>query len=121
MSCKHIHNPTDLERKKELINKLTEDANILANETLRRYFVALSQYGYYNYEAVYRILALFAIKDIRAEFAQYWNKCDESIIEKALSCLYCSICAIPNPTNVVNTEVNKNRNDYVKLNNYDYE
>lgn len=121
MACKHILNPTELEEREELINKLTNNANILANETLRRYFVTLSQYGYYNYEAVYRILALFAIKDIRAEFAQYWNKCDESIIEKALNCLYCSICAIPSPTNVVNTEINHNRNDYNKLNNYNYE
>lgn len=121
MTCKHILNPTELEEKEELINKLTNNANILANETLRRYFVTLSQYGYYNYEAVYRILALFAIKDIRAEFAQYWNKCDESIIEKALNCLYCSICTIPSPTNVVNTEINHNRNDYNKLNNYNYE
>lgn len=113
MSCKHhFPNLTDLERKEELINKLTDDTNIIANETLRRYFVTLSQYGYYDYQSVYRILALLAIKDIRTEFSQFWNECDEAIIEKALDCLYCSICAIPSPTNVVNTEINKNRKDY---------
>lgn len=101
------------EEKDKLIDQLESNTEVIANEALRRYFVTLSQYGYYDYTSVYRLLALVMLTNFRGEFQAYWTKKDEAIIQRLLECLYCSICAIPSPTYDVNTEVNRNRKDYV--------
>lgn len=100
--------------KQEVIDKLTKDTDIIAHETLRRYFVRLTQYGYYNYEAVYRILALMLVSEFRQEFAMFHNKEDERILQRLLDCLYCSICAIPSPDYITETTPNgETRKDYI--------
>ena len=101
------------EEKDKLIDQLESNTEVVANEALRRYFVTLSQYGYYDYTSVYRLLALVMLTNFRGEFQAYWTKKDEATIQRLLECLYCSICAIPSPTYDVNTEVNRNRKDYV--------
>lgn len=109
-------------RIQSVIDKLTDDAEMVAHESLRRYFVRLSQYGYYDYKATYRILALMMITNFRDEFSQFWNKEDERVIERVLNCLYCSICAIPRPDRIVDTEITEKgatRKDYVPM--YDNE
>lgn len=101
--------------KEDIIEKLNANNHIIADEALRRYFVTLSQYGYYDYQSVYRILALLIIPEFREEFACFWTSEDESIMQRVLNCLYCSVCAIPSPTPVVNTEIHcktSNRRDY---------
>lgn len=101
--------------KQDIIDELTKGTNVIAHETLRRYFVTLSQYGYFNYEGVYRILALLMLRDFRQEFSCYYNKEDEAIIQRLLNCLYCSICAIPHPDyrNVNTTYQGKTKQDYI--------
>lgn len=104
------------DNKEKLINNLSGKTEVITNEALRRYFVTLSQYGYYDYTSVYRILALVMIANFRNEFNCFWNEKDEAIIQRVLECLYCSICAIPSPVQNVETELNcqgGNRKDYI--------
>jgi hypothetical protein len=104
------------EEKQKLIDDLSGKTEIITNEALRRYFVTLSQYGYYDYTSVYRILALVMLANFRKEFNCFWNEKDEAIIQRILECLYCSVCAIPSPTQNVETELNcigNNRKDYI--------
>ena len=106
----------DAIKKEKIVEELTKDTSNVTHEALRRYFVRLSQYGYYDYNSVYRLLALTVIANFRKEFSCYWNKEDESIIEKVLNCLYCSICAIPRPDRIVETELThtgNTRKDYI--------
>lgn len=101
----------------KVFEMLTSTSEDIANEALRRYFVTLSQYGYYDYTSVYRLLAMVMLANFRDEFHCFWTKKDEATIQRVLECLYCSICAIPSPTHTVETEINcdgKNRKDYVK-------
>lgn len=101
--------------KQDIIDALTKETNFISHEALRRYFVRLTQYGYYDYKSVYRLMALMMINNFRDEFGCYFNKQDETIIERVLNCLYCSICAIPQPKHVVETELNylgNTRQDY---------
>lgn len=127
--CKKHISKRDMEKaakaKDAFVDKLTTETNDVLHETLRRYFVTVSQYGYYNYEAVYRILALDMIAKFRKEFACFWNKKDEGVISRLLNCLYCSICAIPRPSNSnVETQLNTTGNtkqDYLNYYEDDFE
>ena len=119
--CKTHLSKRKMEKESERIDKivsaLTEDTDIVAHEALRRYFVRLSQYGYYDYESVYRLMALIMIDEFREEFSCFWNKKDESVIERVLDCLYCSICAIPRPDRFSDTSLsctNATRKDYIQ-------
>ena len=101
--------------KQDKVDFLSRETNFISHEALRRYFVRLTQYGYYNYESTYRLLALMMLNSFRQEFACYFNKTDEGVIERLLNCLYCSICAIPSPDYVVETQLNtlgNTRKDY---------
>lgn len=87
------------------IDELIQQTKEISHEALRRYFVRLTQYGYYNYDAVYRLMALMMINNFREEFRKFITTKDESIIERVLNCLYCSICAIPMPDNIENVQL----------------
>lgn len=103
-------------RKLKEVEELTKETQLLSHEALRRYFVRLTQYGYYDYQSTYRLLALLMINSFRTEFAAFHNKRDEAVIERVLNCLYCSICAIPRPDRIVETEVTtkgSTRRDYI--------
>lgn len=88
---------------------MVNEVDIVSQESLRRYFEILRKKGYYNYEGVYRIILLTAIQQlINSDMAQFITPCDKKVVEDALSKLYCSICPIPTPQYLVNSNVSVN-------------
>lgn len=88
---------------------MANEVDIVSQESLRRYFEILRKKGYYNYEGVYRIILLTAIQQlINSDMAQFITPCDKKIIDKALNSLYCSICPIPTPQYIANTDISVN-------------
>lgn len=69
------------------------DLTNLSYEALHRYFTRLSQSGYMKYSNVESLIALLYIQEIVKEF--YLDIEEQTIINKALSCLQGSNCMIP--------------------------
>lgn len=69
--------------------------NIL-NESLTRYFNALSKLGYLSYSEVDKLLVLIFIYDLlKSDWKLLITEEEHKIIEDALHCLYGSTCLIP--------------------------
>lgn len=69
------------------------DLTNLSYEALHRYFTRLSQSGYMKYSNVDSLIVLLYIQEIVNEFDLDIE--EQTIINKALSCLYGSNCMIP--------------------------
>lgn len=69
------------------------DLTNLSYEALHRYFTRLSQSGYMKYSNVDSLIVLLYIQEIVNEFDLDIE--EQTIINKALSCLYRSNCMIP--------------------------
>lgn len=69
------------------------DLTNLSYEALHRYFTRLSQSGYMKYSNVDSLIVLLYIQEIGNEFDLDIE--EQTIINKALSCLYESNCMIP--------------------------
>lgn len=69
------------------------DLTNLSYEALHRYFTRLSQSGYMKYSNIDSLIALLYIQEIVKEF--YLDIEEQTIINKALSCLQGSNCMIP--------------------------
>ena len=69
------------------------DLTNLSYEALHRYFTRLSQSGYMKYSNVDSLIVLLYIQEIVKEFDLDIE--EQTIINKALSCLQGSNCMIP--------------------------
>lgn len=70
----------------------------IVNESLGRYFNALSKFGYKSYADVDKLLILIFIQELLDSDCRSFITEDEYlIIHKALYCLYGSTCLIPYP------------------------
>lgn len=69
------------------------DLTNLSYEALHRYFTRLSQSGYMKYSSVDSLIVLLYIQEIVKEFNLDIE--EQTIINKALSCLQGSNCMIP--------------------------
>lgn len=69
------------------------DLTNLSYEALHRYFTRLSQSGYMKYSNVDSLIVLLYIQEIVKEF--YLDIEEQTIVNKALSCLQGSNCMIP--------------------------
>lgn len=69
------------------------DLTNLSYEALHRYFTRLSQSGYVKYSSVDSLIVLLYIQEIVKEFDLDIE--EQTIINKALSCLQGSNCMIP--------------------------
>lgn len=69
------------------------DLTNLSYEALHRYFTRLSQSGYMKYSSVDSLIVLLYIQEIVKEFDLDIE--EQTIINKALSCLQGSNCMIP--------------------------
>lgn len=69
------------------------DLTNLSYEALHRYFTRLSQSGYMKYSNVDSLIVLLYIQEIVKEFD--FDIEEQTIINKALSCLQGSNCMIP--------------------------
>ena len=65
------------------------------NESLIRYFTALSQFGYKNYCDVGKLLALIFLQEYLQKYQEYITEADYNEVSKAMECLYGTSCLIP--------------------------
>lgn len=76
------------------------------NTSIERYFNALSNTGYMPYSDVYKlIVVIFADELLNGEYKRFVTDDDNTLIHKALYCLYGSSCLTPYPEKVANTSV----------------
>ena len=65
------------------------------NESLIRYFTALSQFGYKSYCDVGKLLALIFLQEYLQKYQEYITEADYNEVSKAMECLYGTSCLIP--------------------------
>lgn len=69
------------------------DLTNLSYEALHRYFTKLTQFGYMKYSDVELLIVLLYIQEIVDKYDPSLE--EQSIVNKALSCLQGSSCIIP--------------------------
>lgn len=78
----------------------------LVNTSLDRYFNTLSRFGYRSYSEVGKLLILIFIQELlESDCKSFITNEEYMIINKALYCLYGSICLIPYPEYMVTTSI----------------
>ena len=65
------------------------------NESLIRYFTALSQFGYKSYCDIGKLLALIFLQEYLQKYQEYITEADYNEVSKAMECLYGTSCLIP--------------------------
>lgn len=77
-------------------------------DSILNYFSTLSNLGYINYNDVYKLLFLVAIRDfIYNDFWEYISEEDYREIEKSLYKIFGTSCLIPYPEFCNNVNMNK--------------
>lgn len=59
----------------------------LKTEALNNYFIALSQFGYKNYDDVYKLLALLFLEELLTDFRGFVTEDDIRTISRVIYCL----------------------------------
>ena len=73
------------------------DDNLIkfTNESLIRYFTALSQFGYKSYCDVGKLPALIFLQEYLQKYQEYITEADYNEVLKAMECLYGTSCLMP--------------------------
>ena len=74
---------------------MNDDLLKITQESIIRYFTALSQLGYKSYCDTEKLLTLIFIQEYLKEYQYYITEDDYNNICKATECLYGSTCLIP--------------------------
>ena len=74
---------------------MNDDLLKFTQESIIRYFTALSQLGYKSYCDTEKLLTLIFIQEYLKEYQYYITEDDYNNICKATECLYGSTCLIP--------------------------
>jgi hypothetical protein len=75
-----------------------EEITKISEQAIERYFTALSQFGYKNYEEVAKLIALIFIEEVLTEdFIDLITEEDYRAMMDAMYCLSGSTCLIPYP------------------------
>lgn len=69
----------------------------LQTEALDNYFIALSQFGYKNYDDVYKLLALLFLEELLTDFRGFVTEDDIRTISRVIYCLCGTTCLIDFP------------------------
>ena len=69
----------------------------LQTEALDNYFIALSQFGYKNYDDVYKLLALLFLEELLTDFRGFVTQDDIRTISRVIYCLCGTTCLIDFP------------------------